>query len=63
MIETADEAPSSEKKAEASQYRARADSIYTRLAITAEPTLAAKAVIAQFNLRNGRRIYANPNAW
>jgi hypothetical protein len=63
MIETADEQATDAKKAEASRYRARADSIYARLATTADPALAAKAVIAQFNLRTGRRIYANPNAW
>ena len=63
MIETADESPSDAQKAEASRYRARADSMYARLATNADPALAAKAVIARFNLRNGRRIYANPNAW
>lgn len=63
MIETADEPPSSAKKVEAGHYRARADSMYARLATNAEPALAAKAVIARFNLRNERRIYANPNAW
>jgi hypothetical protein len=63
MIETADDPPSETQKAEATGYRARADSMYARLATTADPALAAKAVIAQFNLRNGRRIYANPNAW
>jgi hypothetical protein len=37
--------------------------MYGRLAATADPALAAKAMIARFNLRNDRRIYANPNAW
>lgn len=63
MIMTADEPPSSSLQAEAQRYRARADSIYARLSARPDPALAAKAVIARFNLRNGRRIYANPNAW
>jgi hypothetical protein len=63
MIMTADDPPSSSRKAEADRYRARADSMYARLSARPDPDLAAKAVVARFNLRNGRRIYADPNAW
>jgi hypothetical protein len=63
MIMIADEPPSASKKTEAGRYRARADSLYTRLAARPDPAVSSKAFIARFNLRNGRRIYANPNAW
>lgn len=63
MILTADDPPSESQRAEANQYRARADSIYARLSARPDPALAAEAVVARFNLRHGRRIYANPNAW
>jgi hypothetical protein len=63
MIMAADGPPSSSRKAEASRYRARADSMYARLSAKPDPALAAQAVIAGYNLRKGRRIYANPNAW
>lgn len=49
--------------ADKSAYRARAEAIYARLSASTDPAVASRAVVQLYNLRDGRRIYANPNAW
>jgi len=48
---------------DAKSYRARAESIYTRLSTSDDPGIASRAVVQLFNLRTGRRIYGGSNAW
>jgi hypothetical protein len=48
-------------KSDAPKYQAQADELYAALARSPLPGVAARARIALFNLRSGRRIYINPN--
>lgn len=50
-------------KADAPAYQARADKMYAALAQSPLPSVASRARIARFNLRSGRRIYTDPNAY
>jgi hypothetical protein len=49
--------------AQATAYRARAESIYSGLVQNPDPSVASEARVRLHNLRSGRRIYLNPNAW
>ncbi len=48
---------------QAAAYRAKAESIYSGLVQNPDPGVSSEARVRLHNLRSGRRIYLNPNAW
>lgn len=50
-------------KKDAPRYQALADKMYAALTLNPRPSVATRATVALFNLREGRRIYMDPNEY